>query len=134
MSESKEISDVRWLEHGKEGYLMQFCTIDDKVHQRDPTEYSVMIMNAMSTPMDLVVLKEGGENGEPPRLPSLNDIPWSELHDGFKEALREYRVFGDDTRVIRRMWFREDNGDIVPVIVKSENSVEVGLFAEGVEK
>lgn len=132
--ENKEISDVRWLEHDKEGYLMQFCTIDDKVHQRDPTEYSVMIMNAMSTPMDLELLKEGEKNGETPRLPSLNDIPWSELHYGFKEALREYKLFGDDTRVIRRMWHRDDDGVFTPVIVKTKNSVEVGLYAEGVKK
>jgi len=134
MMENKEISDVRWLEHDKEGYLMQFCTIDDKVHQRDPTEYSVMIMNAMSTPMDLELLKEGEKNGETPRLPSLNDIPWSELHYGFKEALREYKLFGDDTRVIRRMWHRDDDGVFTPVIVKTKNSVEVGLYAEGVKK
>ena len=132
--ENKEISDVRWLEHDKEGYLMQFCTIDDKVHQRDPTEYSVMIMNAMSTPMDLELLKEGEKNGETPRLPSLNDIPWSELHYGFKEALREYKLFGDDTRVIRRMWHRDDDGVFTPVIVKTKNSGEVGLYAEGVKK
>ena len=132
--ENKEISDVRWLEHDKEGYLMQFCTKDDKVHQRDPTEYSVMIMNAMSTPMDLELLKEGEKNGETPRLPSLNDIPWSELHYGFKEALREYKLFGDDTRVIRRMWHRDDDGVFTPVIVKTKNSVEVGLYAEGVKK
>ena len=54
----------------------------------------------------------------------MSDIPWEELHDEHKEIFKEYKLFGDDTRVIRRYWFREEDGNIAPVVVESENSKE----------
>ena len=124
-----EISEVRWMEHDN-GYMMQLCTIDDKVYQRDQNEYSSMIMNAMATNLDMKILEEQDESN---RLPSLNDIPWKELHDEHKEIFKEYNLFGEDTRVIRRYWFREEDGDIVPVVVESENNKRIHVETKNEE-
>mgnify|MGYP006928193695 CR=1 FL=1 len=123
---SKRISEIKYL--GKDGgWWMQAVSYDNRMHEEDPTQCMVNLMNVLQTPMERDLLAEADAkrkadpDGDHPflKMATLNDYNWKALEDDQQELFADLHLFGEHTRIVTRA-FREVDGVVYPVIVSDE--------------
>lgn len=106
---------------------MQAVSYDNRMHEEDPTQCVVNLMNVLQTPMERDMLAESDAkrkadpDGDHPffKMASLNDYNWKALEDDQQELFADLYLFGEHTRIVTRA-FREVDGVVYPVVLKDD--------------
>jgi hypothetical protein len=132
---NKRISDIKYL--GKEGgWWMQAVSYDNRMHEEDPTQCMVNLMNVLRTPLEMEMLAEenAARKADPdgdhpvPKMASIRDYVWGALQDNEKEMYADLHLFGEHTRIVNRV-FHEVDGVVHPVILADDKPEDDQLLA-----
>lgn len=132
---NKRISEIKYL--GKDGgWWMQAVSYDNRMHEENPTQCMVNLMNVLRTPLEMELLAEesAARKADPdsdhpvPKMASIRDYAWGTLQDHEKEMYADLYLFGEHTRLVNRV-FREVDGVVYPVILEDDKPEDDVLMA-----
>ena len=132
---NKRISEIKYLSKPG-GWWMQAVSYDNRMHEEDPTQCMVNLMNVLQTPLERDLLAEENKaikanpdvDRKVPKLASMQDYNWKVLDDNQKEMFADLYLFGEHTRLVTRI-FREVDGVVYPAISSDEKPENDVLFA-----
>ena len=122
----KRISEIRYATKPG-GWWMQAVSYDNRMHEEDPTQCMVNLVNVLQTPLEREILEEaqndpdrGTEGWEHPRLATMQDTAWKALDESWQERFLDLYLFGEHTRLVQRLFKEDPDGTVMPVVMRGK--------------
>jgi len=116
-----KVSEPLWIQTGDDMYV-QVVSYDGGDWQEDKMGLMDAVLKSMYTTADKSLFEEKGSDA---CFPTMWDCSWGALPDYMREDLSALHVFGENTRLMRRIWRLAEDGSASPVIVAEGEQIAI---------